>query len=108
MPSSAARRPRYETTPQPSSSSGEATARQTSYLRPSSDADGSRCPGLGCPVVTAPRSAGPPVVGVKEVDRVKKRFGSRSLQVLASILLLRGEPRVVAMDGEAQNPLFAE
>src|SRR5919108_468996 len=35
-------------------------------------------------------------------------IGGRSLHVLAPVLLLRGEPGVVALDGEADDPVLAE
>src|SRR5215208_8519069 len=53
-------------------------------------------------------SGGPAAALVEQRDRLSEDVSDRCLHALASVFLLRGEPRVVALDGEAQDPVVSE
>src|SRR5918992_1216881 len=63
----------------------------------------------GAPTMPArTRLCGPTAVFVEQRDGLRQHRCCRGLYALASVLFLRGQPSVVALDREAQDPVLAE
>jgi hypothetical protein len=57
---------------------------------------------------STPRLARPAAAFVEQYDYLAKHRRGLRLQALAPVVLLGSQPSVVAMDGKAHYPLFAE
>src|SRR6187200_515681 len=109
---------RSRTTPPPRSRSSSIAGRSARATR-SVPRAARRSPTRGCTRTISPRpawSADRPrpasvlrlAAALEQLDRLPEHVGGGSLDVLAPVLLLGGQPGLVVLDGEAHDPLVAE